>query len=449
MNIKTINPVYNPLPLQAKLHQDLELKRFNVVVWHRAAGKTFAMVNYIIEKALTNKDTLAKYAYIAPFREQAKTVVWDLMKWQLSYLPNVVFNEAELKVTMPTGAVILVRGADNPNALRGNHLNGVVLDEVADMPESLWPKVISPSLERKNGWCVFIGTPAGKNLFFNYYMMAFDKNNTDWGSYMLKITESGLKTPEEMATIKRRIGKEAFEQEYMCSFTAAVKGTYYGEEINELADSGKIGDYPYDRRYPVITAWDLGSNDATSVWFVQKIDNQIRVIDFEQKTRSKIPVFIQILRDKKYKYEEHLFPHDAKQVRFETAKTAIEQFREAGIGRCKVVKKRDIMTGISAVRSFLQNCVFNEKTTSEGLNSLSLYRSEYNERLSVFQATPRHDEHSHAADAFRYLATGMTKTPDRRDLSDVDYSFNPLQTSKVERYYVYNPLDTGFNPWEG
>ena len=169
---------YAPRPLQARLHNELQDKRWGVVVCHRRFGKTVMSVNHILRDAILNDRSNPRYAYMAPTYRQAKSVAWDYLKEFAGSIPGVKFHETELRCDLPTGARISLLGAENPDSLRGIYLDGCVMDEVADMPESVFPEIIRPALSDRRGWCVFVGTPRGHNNFYDLYEQA--AANDDW-----------------------------------------------------------------------------------------------------------------------------------------------------------------------------------------------------------------------------------------------------------------------------
>ena len=138
-------------------------QRWACVVAHRRAGKTVACVNELIKACLTCERQNPRYAYLAPYYAQAKDVVWTYLKEFAGVIPGVQFNESELRADFPTGGRIRLYGADNYDRLRGIYLDGVVLDEYADMDPRAWAEVIRPALSDRFGWAVFIGTPKGQN----------------------------------------------------------------------------------------------------------------------------------------------------------------------------------------------------------------------------------------------------------------------------------------------
>jgi len=154
---------YVPRQQFMELHE--RVQRWACLVVHRRGGKTVACINELITRATYTTKKDARYAYIAPFYRQAKDVAWQYLK---SFGEGVItkIRESELRVELFNGAWITLYGADNPDALRGLYLDGVVLDEYGDCRPSLWGTVILPTLIDRKGWAIFIGTPKGKNHFY-------------------------------------------------------------------------------------------------------------------------------------------------------------------------------------------------------------------------------------------------------------------------------------------
>mgnify|MGYP003637072700 FL=1 len=145
---------YRPREVFAPLHA--RKQRWAVMVAHRRAGKTVAMCVDIMVSALRCSHPKPQFAYLAPFRDQAKKVAWKP-------------NESELIITIKNEAGgesrIFVGGADHPDSYRGMYFDGVVLDEVGQIRPSAWYSVLRPSLSDRLGWAIFAGTPSGKNFF--------------------------------------------------------------------------------------------------------------------------------------------------------------------------------------------------------------------------------------------------------------------------------------------
>ena len=218
---------YTPRPIwKDTIHPALSKNRFAVLVCHRRFGKTVGTVNEMIKKAILNEKKAPVYAYVAPYRNQAKRVAWEYLKYYTNPIPNRTVNESELYIELPSrcrtapGARLYIIGADHPDALRGIYLDGVILDEYADIKPELWGGVIRPALSDRAGWAVFIGTPKGQNQFYEMYQHA--QKSTGWYACIYRADESGVLPPEELADMKAQMTAMEIRQELLCDFTASA-----------------------------------------------------------------------------------------------------------------------------------------------------------------------------------------------------------------------------------
>jgi hypothetical protein len=374
----------------------------------------------MIMKALTCKHKNPQYAYLAPERAQAKKIAWQYIKEYTQFIPGAKYNEAELKAQFPVSngsmATIYLDGADNPDRLRGMYFDGVVLDEVAQMPMTVWTEVIRPALSDRTGWAIFIGTPKGKNHFYKLFQQASKQMTDDgialpnWEGHMFKASETGILPPEELDDLLRTSGEEAYMQEYECSFDATFRGAYYGKSLVKLEKEGGIRELSYNPGYPVYTGWDLGTDDSTAIWFAQNIDGNIHIIDYyEAKGIEDLTHYINIVLGKPYVYAKHFLPHDVQQRFLGMTQTRFQQIVNAGL-KAEVVPKIAVIDGINAVRRILSSCKFDKVKCERGLDCLFSYHAEIDETTGVQDQKPVHDWSSHAADAFRYLSIGIRKT---------------------------------------
>ena len=397
---KSIKIPYRPRELQKYLHDSLG--RFNVVVCHRRVGKTVFSINEMIKSAV--KDIMAgktapRYAYLAPLFKQAKTVAWDELKRLLRDFPDAKFNEAELRADF-MGARIQLYGADNPDTLRGIYLDGVILDEYAQMNPKMYSEVIRPALSDRKGWAIFIGTPKGKNEFYDIYHSAKEKKG--WKRFLFKASETGILDEEELEMARQDMAETEYEQEYECSWSAALRGAYYAKELEQAYTDERVGKVPYDPSKQVVTAWDLGVSDSTAIWFAQFDGKAINVIDYYENSGEGLPHYIDVLNSKGYRYGAHIAPHDIVVREFSTGKSRKDLAFSLGID-FQVAPKLKVMDGIDTVRTTINRCWFDEGKTKKGLDALLQYRSSYDDKKKVWSQKPVHDWTSHASDAFRYL----------------------------------------------
>lgn len=380
--------------------------RWAVIVAHRRCGKTVACINDLIVKALLENKPHAQYAYIAPYYSQAKSVAWRYLE-RFSEPVLSKSNQSELWVELINGARIRLFGADNPDALRGNFLDGVVLDEMADMKPSVWGEIIRPLLADRLGWATFIGTPKGHNAFYDIYNEATKKPN--WYVKVLRADQTMLLPQSELDDAKATMSDNQYEQEFLCSFEAAIMGAYYGQEMRRITDLDRITTVDYDPMFPCHTAWDLGFNDSTSIWWFQVVYGEIRVLDHHSSNGQAVPFYTGLLAQKEdefgYKYGYHYLPHDARAKTMASGgKSIIEQFAtKIDIKHLKIVPNLSIQDGIQATRLALTRTWFDNRC-EEGIECLRQYQREWNDDKKCFNDRPKHDFTSHSADAFRYLS---------------------------------------------
>lgn len=393
---------YTPRGAFKPLHK--RTQRWACVVAHRRAGKTVACVNELIKAALSDPRQGQLYAYVAPFYTQAKGVAWDYLKEFSRPVPGIKINEAELRIDYPNGNRIQLFGADNADRMRGLAFSGLVADEFGDWKPSVWGYVIRPALADRNGWAVIIGTPKGRNQFCEVFENA--RKSPDWLALMLKASQTGLLPESEIAALREELSEDAYQQEMECDFDAAILGAFYGREMREAMDAGRITKVKPEREMAVYTAWDLGYRDDTAIWWYQVVRGEVHVLDYYAVSGADIAEIAQVVIDKHYRYAKHWLPHDARAKTLASGgKSIVEQLGEhLGMSSLAIVPELGVQDGIQAVRRVLPRCWFDEERCDEGLEALRQYQREYDEDKKSFRERPRHDWTSHPADAFRMLA---------------------------------------------
>lgn len=386
-------------------------ERWACIVAHRRAGKTVSCINDLIKAALTCQRPEPRFAYIAPYYSQAKDIAWNYLKHYSAPIPGTTAHESELRIDFPNGGRVRLYGAENYDRLRGLYLDGVVLDEPADIDPRAWSEVVRPALSDRQGWATFIGTPKGRNSFWEIYERAGTEAN--WFRMMLKASETGILPPTELDDARRSMSEDQYEQEYNCSFQAAIQGAYYGKDMSLAEAEGRIASVPYERSVPVHTAWDLGVSDATTIWFAQQVGKEIRIIDYYEASGEGLEHYAKVLSGKPYTYGNHYLPHDVKVKELGTGKSRLETLMSLGI-RATVVADHRREDGINAARMILNRCWFDAEKTKHGVECLRQYRKEWDDKLKAFKRSPLHDWASHGADGFRYLAMGL-KAIQKRD----------------------------------
>lgn len=410
-------------------------KRWTVVVAHRRAGKTVAMCADLVIGALETSLPKPQFAYLAPQRDQAKRVAWTYLKDLSRPYWSKPPNESELKITINNGhggeSTIYVAGADNYDALRGMYFDGVVLDETGQIRPSAWYTVLRPALSDRRGWAIFAGTPAGKNMFWNLREEARLNPNTHL-LLELPASKTNIIHPDELRDAKVQMTEDAFLVEYECSFDAAVPGAYFAKQIGEAYTEGRIGKFPIDPAFPVNLVADLGFTDSCSWWGWQETRDGIRIVDFYEDDNQPIQHYIDWIKSRPYAVNPKgvWLPHDAKAKSLQTGKSIIEQFLANGI-RPQLVPEMSLQDGIEAARVTIPNCYFDEEATYEGMEHLRAYMREWDEKTQTYRNRPKHDQHSHGADSFRYLA--LAAKPVTRKSSRV----STITTLPKEKNYAF------------
>ena len=395
---------YAPRKLQAQIHAALDAHRFATVVCHRRFGKTVMAVNHLIKRAILCQRERPRQAYIAPTYRQAKAIAWDYLKHYSAVIPGRVVNESELYVGIPNGARIRLFGADNPDALRGMYFDDVVLDEYGLQPANVFSEVIRPALSDREGTGLFIGTPNGKNQFYDVAQQA--QTEPGWYFAEHKASATGIIPELELARARKSMTADEYAQEFECSFEASVKGAIYGREISLAREQKRIAKVPYDRAALVDTYWDLGIGDSTAIWFAQQIGHEIRLIDYYEQSGVGLDHYASVIAGKGYSYGRHVGPHDIEVRELGSGKSRLEMARGLGIN-FTVAPNLRLEDGINATRLMFDRLWIDAEKCEQGVEALMSYRWDYNERLEEFKPVPLHDWASHGADALRMLAVSL------------------------------------------
>lgn len=385
-----------------------------------------SVINDQIKSCLTTDKEDFRAAYIAPFYKQAKAVAWDYVKKYAGVIPDVQFNEAELRVDFPNGARYRLYGADNGESLRGIYLDDVVLDEVADMRPSFFPEIIRPALADRKGRATFIGTPKGHNAFYDVVENA--KSDEEWFFCELKASDTGYVDPSELKAAKRAMSVDQYAQEFECSFEAAIKGAYFAEELKAAEDDGRIKDFPHDAHVPVDVFFDLGRNDSTAMWFIQ--DEHMgfaRVLDFYEDSMVHFNRYIEVLQEKKakgYIFGDIVIPHDGESRKLEAQFTVRELLEQAGFNVTTQPRTQARVDDIHLATAFIKRAYFHKANTKDGRRAMQNYHRQYDEKRQVFRDTPNHNWASNAADAWRYAAVHYRNpTSQNMAVPEIDYSW--------------------------
>jgi hypothetical protein len=418
----TIPYNFNPRDYQMPLLQAMDGNFLRAYcLWHRRAGKDKVLWNLMIKKTFERKGL---YFYFLPTYTQGRKIIWDGIDNSgfkfINHIPIELRAEGvdkqQMKIPLKNGSIMQIIGTDNFDAIRGTNPVGCVFSEWAFQNPIVW-EIVKPILRVNGGWAIFNTTPNGANHAFDLWNMVED--NEDWFCEKLTINDTGVVSIEEIQQERREgMSEDMIQQEYYCSFEAANIGSYYSEYMRRVKAENRICGIPYDEALKVDTWWDLGMDDATSIWFSQQFGKEVRLIDYYENAGEGLKHYLNVLEDKGYRYGTHHFPHDMKVRELGTGKSREDTVREYGLNDIEIHSAMSILDGIEAVRGILQNCWFDKEHCQHGINCLKSYRKEYDIEKKIYKSKPLHDWSCHGADAFRLLAVNIDRKTDESDVTD-------------------------------
>jgi phage terminase large subunit len=314
-------------------------------------------------------------------------------------------------------------GSDRYNATVGAGPAGIVYSEWALANPSAWA-YHRPMIEENGGWAMFITTPRGKNHAYAMLNRAQDSDN--WFAEVSTVHDTRALTQEQLDEALgeyqdlygKDIGLAYFEQEYLCSFDAAIPGAYYGGEMRLAREQGRITNVQHDPSLPVFTAWDIGFTDDTVILFFQVTFGEVRIIDCYDASGQGPEHYAEIIKAKPYHYGGHWLPHDAQAGHMVAAgRTLVEQLRDNGLSNLHVLpNKQTEQQGIMSVRKMFPK-LWIDGAQEILIEAITQFQREWDDDRKCFKDQPRRDWTNHFADALRYLSwvwREPTKQPDEK-----------------------------------
>ena len=409
---------YTPRDYQLPLFQAFDAGVTRAVcVWHRRSGKDKSALNLCAKMALQR---VGGYFHLFPTARQARKAMWDGIdrdgfRYMDHFPPGVAVgkNETDMKITLCNGSYYQLVGVDmGLDWLVGTNPVGLIFSEWAIMNPRVWD-LLRPILRENGGWALFIYTPRGQNHGYKTYQVGLEEK--DWFCSMLTVDEtrradgSYIVSPSDIEAERREgMVEEMIQQEYFCSFESAIPGAYFSVEMRRAEDDGRITQVPFEPALPVDTWWDLGVNDATSIWFTQSHGQEVRCINYYETSGEGLSHYAGMLSELRHKhgysYGHHTAPHDIEVREFTTGKSRRAAARSLGInfnvGK-KVMAKEE---SIDAARRLLPKVWFDRKKCEQGIACLRSYHKEFDDKRQTFRVQPVHDWSSNGADAFMELA---------------------------------------------
>lgn len=396
-----------------------------VLLWHRRAGKDLTVFNVMVKKMM---ERVGIYYYFFPTYAQGRKILWDGMDKSgrrfLDYVPKQLFaeepNNTFMKFRLKNGSLFQIVGTDNIDDIVGTNPVGCAFSEYSLQDPRAWD-FIRPILRENGGWAIFDYTPRGMNHGYDLYEMA--RNNPEW--FVSRLTADDTKAiSREAIEEERKAGmpEEMAQQEYYCSFEAALVGSYYGKCVADAASAGRIGTVPHDPSLAVHTFWDLGMDDATSIVFAQRFGKEWRAIDYEEESGEGLAFYAGLLDRKRqelgYRFGTHNAPHDIAVRELGTGKSRLETARAYGIN-FRTIPRWKVEDGINAVRQMFPSLWIDGTRCKRLIQAAKEYSKEWDEERKCFSMRPKHDWTSHPMDALRTMAVASRGLEHYEDVADV------------------------------
>lgn len=426
-------------PYQRDFVDAFENKKFRklVVIWPRRSGKDLVAWNLLIREALRK---VGVYFMIYPTYSQGKKILWSSITNSgvryLDYIPPeliVSTNAQEMKIILLNGSSIQVLGSENPDSIVGTNPMGVVYSEFAIQDPRIY-QLLRPVQAANDGWAIFISTPRGKNHFYDLWKIAQD-NSHSWFSQRLTLDETKHIPMSEIDKDRSEgvMSEDLIQQEYYCSFTMGVEGAFYTKYLDNMRTSNQITLVPWESAFKVNTAWDIGMRDSTAIIFFQNIGGTVRIIDCYEKSKEGMEHYIKLVHSKPYLYGTHIGPHDIAVTEYGSGMSRIQKAQNLGL-HFTLATNMGVMDGIEAVRSSLSKVYMDTNKCGPLIKALENYRQEYDNKHKIYKSTPLHDNHSHFADAMRYLCVSLPKTQD---------GLTPSAIDKIKNEAIYGGKPSG------
>lgn len=383
-------------------------------MWHRRSGKDDVALHWSATAAF---ERIGNYWHMLPEASQARKAIWDAVNphtgkkrideaFPLAVRTNT--RKQDMVLELVNGSTWQVVGSDNFNSLVGSAPVGIVFSEFSVANPISWD-YLRPILRENGGWALFLYTARGKNHGYKLYNTAkqLAKEDGSWFAEILTVEDTGNVAFAE-AELKDGMSEDMVQQEYYCSFDSANPGAYYGKQMTAASQQGRVGKVPVEAGIPCETWWDLGMDDAMSIWITQSVVREIRCVHYYESSGEGLSHYSTYLhewaKEKEVSFARHGMPHDIEVRELGTGKSRREVCEtKLGLKPISVAPQLDLESGIEQVRRLIPQCWFDEKECEQGIACLTDYTKEWDETNKVFKSTPKHNWASHGADAFRTM----------------------------------------------
>jgi len=404
---------------QRNFHETLvtQRKKRLIEIAHRRWGKDEIVLNGFRE---LSQKRVGTYWHCFPEYAQARKAIWNGINGHTgkrrideAFPPEIRkrTNDNDMFIETVWGSTWQLLGSDRYDATVGSGPVGIAYSEWALCNPAAWA-YHKPMIEETDGTAAFITTPRGAN----HAKRMFDRavSSDFWFAELSSIEDTGALTKaqldeslaEYIDLYGEELGRSLFEQEYYCSFEAAIVGSYYGSQLARARKEGRICKVEWDESLPVHTVWDIGFSDDTCILFCQFLMGEVRIIDTYSTNGKSLEHYAGVITGKDYTYAAHWLPHDAQAKTLVAAgRSVIEQLgKDLGLKNLQILPNKNTeQQGILAARQMFSR-LWIDDSQDKFIDALTNFRREWDDDKKCFRDKPVHDWTNHYADALRYLA---------------------------------------------
>lgn len=414
-------------------------RRRLIEIAHRRWGKDEIALNVTRDLALERP---ASYWHCLPEYAQARKAIWTAVNPHTGKrrideaFPKEIrktTHEQEMYIELVNGSTWQLIGSDRYDATVGSSPAGIVYSEWALANPSAWG-YHRPMVQENNGWAAFITTPRGNNHAKAMYELA--KDHPDWFAEISTALDTGALDEAQLDEALREyqtlygldFGRAMFEQEYLCSFSGAMVGAYFGAEMNRAEREGRIGHVEIDWTQPVHTAWDLGKAVNNPIWCFQVIGGEPRIVDFYEPESEDLADWVKWLNDLGYTGTDYV-PHDILVTEWGSSRTRYDILQSLG-RKPKRLPRVSVADGLQAARTTINAARFaSGERVAAGVEGLKNYRRDWDDERKTFRETPVKDWAEHIGSAFRYLGLAWKdvapRKPAPKEPEELEYVVGP------------------------
>mgnify|MGYP003640113014 CR=1 FL=1 len=414
----SLSPVFEPFT---------DPYRYKVAFGGRGRGASWNIARILILKAVESKQRIL---CTRELQKSIKQSVWRLLKDQIHTMGLADFFEIQQSgIYGVNGSEFIFMGIrSNPEEVKSTEgITAAWIEEAENLTEGSWD-ILDPTVRAANSE-IYISF--NTRFKFDHIYQTFVANPPPPNSIVIKASyEDNPWFPEVLRKQLEDMKQRDYEK-YLHIWKGELKqlaeGAIYGKQITEAKRDGRILDFPITNG-EVDTFWDLGKNNQTSIWFMQKVGLEYRLIDYYEERLEEIPHYCRVLkgtadlnphgacpitekanrRRAGYNYGTHYMPHDISANSLGMHKPRKQQFEEGGVKPIQRVSQiKDVAEGIEQTRDIFTQCYFHKTNCDRGLDALANYRYRYSEDDDTYRQQPHHDWASNGADAFRQFAQGF------------------------------------------